>query len=291
MTEHVPVLLKESVEGLNLKKNSTVMDATADGGGHSEAILKKLGGRGKLVALDWDRKMAERLHEKFRTDARVKIFHSNFRDMGKLAKSLKIRPDAIFFDLGLSSLQLVSSGRGFSFQTDEPLTMTYDEARRPNAQEFIKNASVRELERVLRDYGEESWARQISRRVVEARKDHPIRTTGELAEIIVRAVGRRGRIHPATKTFQALRIYLNDELENLTRGLEAAWKILKPRGRIAVISFHSLEDRIIKNFFRGKAQEGQGRLIIKKPLMPGRDEILSNPRARSAKLRIIEKIK
>ncbi len=288
---HTPVLPEESIAGLNLKKNSLVIDATADGGGHAAEILKKLGKRGRLIALDLDPEMAERLREKFQKEERVKIFHLNFRDIGKLARSLKIRPDAIFFDLGLSSLQLSASGRGFSFQRDEPLDMRFDPTRGQSAKELLEKISLPELEEIIRRYGEESWAKKIAQAIGEARRRGKIKTSAELANIIERAVRRKGRTHPATKTFQALRIYLNRELENLETGLKAAFEILAPKGRIAAISFHSLEDRIVKNFFREKARGQKGKLIIKKVLTPGREEILSNPRARSAKLRIIEKIK
>ncbi|MDP3785036.1 MAG: 16S rRNA (cytosine(1402)-N(4))-methyltransferase RsmH [bacterium] len=294
MLSHIPVLLKESIAGLNLKKNSSVIDATADGGGHAAEILKKLGKRGKLVALDLDPEMAERLKDKFRKEKRVKVFHLNFRDIGKLAKSLSAggrRPDAIFFDLGLSSLQLSASGRGFSFQKNEPLDMRFNPEKGQSTKELLKKISLPKLEDIIRTYGEESWAKKIAQAIGEVLLKRKIETSAELANIIKGAVRRRGKMHPATKTFQALRIYLNEELENLEMGLKAAFEILAPKGRVAIISFHSMEDRIVKNFFRDKARGQEGRLIIKKVLRPGREEILLNPRARSAKLRIIEKIK
>lgn len=287
---HVPVLSEESIRGLNLKKNSVVIDATIDGGGHASEILKKLGKRGTLLGLDWDPEMIQRAREKFRDEKRVKLFHLNFQNIRKLTESLKIRPDAIFFDLGLSSLQLEASGRGFSFQRDEPLLMTFDPVTSPDGREFLKTVSKERLEEILRTYGEEQGARKIARAIIRARAQKEIQTSGELARIIGRVVRRRGRIHPATKTFQALRIYLNRELENLEEGLRQAFGVLAKKGEIAVISFHSLEDRIVKRTFASLAAEGKARALTRKPLRPGAEEILQNPRARSAKLRIIEKL-
>ena len=286
---HVPVLLEETIEGLGFGRNASVVDATADGGGHLRTILRKLGPKGKLIGLDWDERMIAELQKELAWDRRVKLFHLNFSDVGKVAKSL--RPDAILFDLGLSSLQLYASGRGFSFNAAEGLEMTFSAKTRPNAVEFLREVSEKELEEIIREYGEEPFAGRIARAIAAARKNKTIRTAQELGEIISRSVRRRGRIHPATKTFQALRIYLNRELENISRGLEGAWKILKPGGRIAVISYHSLEDRIVKKFFKEKANLKKGTLIFKKPLVPSREEVIKNPRSRSAKLRIIEKNK
>ena len=287
MAEHVPVLLKEALEHLRVKKNSRVLDATADGGGSAESILASLGPRGKLLLLDWDPEMAELLRQKFGKDRRVKILNLNFRDLRKLKE---FRPDAIFFDLGLSTLQLnTASGRGFSFQKDEPLLMTFHPETRPTAKEFIASAPEKELARVIWECGEERFSQRIARAICERRRKRSIETSKELAEIIAKAVGRGGRIHPATRTFQAIRIYINNELENLKEGLAGAWEILKPGGGIAAISFHSLEDRIVKNFFRDKFKAREANLITKKPITPGGEELRQNPRSRSAKLRVLEK--
>ena len=280
MVNHIPALLGETLRGLNFKKNSLVIDATADGGGHARAILDNLGPAGRLIGTDWDLGMIERLQEELKGEKRLKLFHLNFSEIEKVAGSR--RPDAILFDLGLSSLQLSASGRGFSFRASEPLEMTFNAETHPNVRELLRKISERELEEIIRTYGEEPFAKRISRAIVAARRQKEIGTAKELAEIIAKVRPRLGRIHPATKTFQALRIYVNQELENLKRGLEGAWKIIKPGGRIAVISYHSLEDRIVKNFSREKGQ-------VAKPIRPSRAEILKNPRARSAKLRIIEK--
>src|SRR3989338_402573 len=285
--KHIPVLLSKVIEGLNLKNDSTVVDATVNGGGHAREILKRIGQEGKLIGLDWDSGMVEKLQKDLGGEKRVKLFHSNFSELEKVAGSF--RPDAILFDLGLSSLQLLASGRGFSFKADMGLKMTFDLNQRPNAEEFIRIAHVKDLEEVIRKYGEERFAGRIARAIAEYRAKKRITSAKELSEIILRVVPRRGRINPATRTFQALRIYLNHELENLESGLAGAWKIVKPEGRIAVIAYHSLEDRIVKKFFKEKAKGEQGKLINKKPIVPNREEILENPRSRSAKLRIIEK--
>lgn len=291
---HTPVLLEETITGLGIRKDSLVLDGTADGGGHLDAILEKLGPEGKIIGLDWDSGMVRRLEETMAGERRVHLFHSNFSELEKVARSLPAawrRPDAILFDLGLSSLQLYASGRGFSFEAEEGLEMTFDRARSPNAREFLHQVPESELAEILRTYGEEPFAGRIARAIVEARRREPIRTGKDLAAIIEKVARRRGRIHPATKTFQALRIYLNGEFENIRTGLEGAWRIVKPGGRIAVIAYHSGEDRIIKNFFKDKVRAEEGTLAFKKPLVPSRAEVLANPRSRSAKLRIIEKNK
>ena len=285
---HLPVLLEESVLGLRIRRDSLVIDATADGGGHASEFLKKLGRRGKLILLDWDSEMISILRKKFGSEGRVRIFHLNFQDIRKLGES-KIRPGAIFFDLGLSSLQLDAPGRGFSFQRDEPLIMRFDPLSGPTAAEYLARANKDELAEVIWKYGEERAARKIAEAIVKSRHQREIRTTADLRRIIEKVLPRRGKIHPATKTFQALRIYLNEELRNLEQGLENGFEILKPRGRMAAISFHSLEDRIIKNFFKDRARAGAAKLVTKKPLPPSAREIFENPRARSAKLRILEK--
>ena len=285
---HLPVLLEESVRGLRIRRDSLVIDATADGGGHASEFLKKLGRRGKLILLDWDSEMISILRKKFGNEGRVRIFHLNFQDIRKLGES-KIRPDAIFFDLGLSSLQLDAPGRGFSFQRDEPLIMRFDPLSGPTAAEYLARANKDELAEVIWKYGEERAARKIAEAIVRSRHQREIKTTADLRRIIEKVLPRRGKIHPATRTFQALRIYLNGELRNLEQGLENGFEILKPRGRMAAISFHSLEDRIIKNFFKDRARAGAAKLVTKKPLPPSALEIFENPRARSAKLRILEK--
>lgn len=286
---HIPVLLNETIEGLNLKKNSFAIDATADGGGHTAAILQKLGPSGVLAAIDADEDMIRLLEERFAGDKRLKLFHFNFSNLEKVTKPSA--PDAILFDLGLSSLQLSASGRGFSFKSGEGLEMTFDRRAHPNAFDIINHAPEELLEKIIREFGQERFWRKIAAAIVTAREKKEIKSAKELEEIILKIIWRKGKIHPATKTFQAIRIYVNDELGSIGVALKKAWEMLRPEGRIAVISYHSLEDRIVKRFFKEKADQKIGKLIFKKPLAPTREEIKNNPRARSAKLRIIEKNK
>ncbi|HYF10637.1 MAG TPA: 16S rRNA (cytosine(1402)-N(4))-methyltransferase RsmH [Candidatus Paceibacterota bacterium] len=290
---HVSVLLQEVVEGLSLH-GGVVLDATVNGGGMSEAILAA-DPTVRVVATDADESALLRAEERLkRFGDRISFHHVNFRELDRVLAERDVPGiDGAIFDLGLSSHQLDQSGRGFSFRFEEPLLMTF--AARPakdavTAREAVNEWSAETLETVIRAYGEEPKARRIAEAIVRAREKRAIETSAELAEIIERAVPRRGKIHPATKAFQALRIAVNDELRALDEALEKAWKALKPGGRLLVISFHSLEDRPVKRFFRAKADEGLGRLLTKKPIVPSEAEAKENPRSRSAKLRIIEKI-
>ncbi|KKS14472.1 MAG: Ribosomal RNA small subunit methyltransferase H [Parcubacteria group bacterium GW2011_GWB1_41_6] len=286
---HKPVLLKEVMEALEPKPGETVLDATIDGGGHAIPIVKKIYPKGILVGIDQDVELLERL----KSEKNIILLNGNFRDLDKLFEKEKIKSiNKALFDLGISSWHLESSGRGFSFQKNEPLDMRYS-PESETAANLINKFSEKELTDILKKYGEERFAGSIVRKICETRKKNPIKTTFELIEIISQAVPdwyKRRRLHFATKTFQALRIAVNDELESLKEGMDKAWRFLEPGGRIAVISFHSLEDRIVKNFFREKALAGEGRILTKKPILPSREELRVNPRARSAKLRAGEKI-
>ncbi|TSD02503.1 MAG: 16S rRNA (cytosine1402-N4)-methyltransferase [Parcubacteria group bacterium Athens0714_24] len=290
---HKPVLLKEAIEYLNLKEGDIAIDATVDGGGHAEKILEKIGASGKLIGIDQDSSMIEKLD----LGENAILINGNFRDLDKLVSASSAdKVDAILFDLGISSLQLEDSGRGFSFQKDEPLLMTLKQNLQPGdltAQEIINNWSEKEIADLIFKYGEERYSRRIARGIAEKRGASPILTTGELIEIIRLNVPRNYRnsrtINCATRTFQAIRIAVNDELGALERGLETGWKILKNNGRMVVISFHSLEDRIVKNFYKNKNSTGEGKILTKKPITPSWEEKKINPRSRSAKLRAIEK--
>ena len=286
---HKPVLLKEVMEALEPKPGETVLDATIDGGGHAIPIVKKIYPKGILVGIDQDVELLERL----KSEKNIILLNGNFRDLDKLFEKEKIKSiNKALFDLGISSWHLESSGRGFSFQKNEPLDMRYS-PESETAANLINKFSEKELTDILKKYGEERFAGSIVRKICETRKKNPIKNTFELIEIISQAVPdwyKRRRLHFATKTFQALRIAVNDELEALKEGMDKAWRFLEPGGRIAVISFHSLEDRIVKNFFREKALAGEGRILTKKPILPSREELRVNPRARSAKLRAGEKI-
>ncbi len=285
---HQSVLLNEVIDGLNLSPRATVVDGTFGGGGHSLEICKRYPGI-KIIAFDQDASALDRGRAKMR-GCNVEFLNQNFREIGG------VEADAVMLDLGLSSDQLTPpqgvSGRGFSFMKDEPLLMTMKENPGPEdltAMEIVNTWEEQSIADIIYGYGEEKLSRRIARAIVEARQKGKITTSRELAEIIESAVGRRGRIHPATKTFQALRIAVNDELGALTEGLKRAFDILKPQGRLAVISFHSLEDRIVKKFYKAKVAGGEAELVNRKIITPRAKEIENNPRARSAKLRILEK--
>lgn len=299
---HETVLLEESVQALAVKAGGTYVDGTFGRGGHSKAILAAADNV-TLVAFDKDEAAIERgrkelLEAADGTDAtndNIILLHESFAKMGDAIKALDIKAvDGILLDLGFSSDQL-EDGRGLTFQKDEPLLMflgTGEKSPEENAMDVVNRLDAGELENILREYGEEKHARLISEAIVKERRLDVITTTGRLVKIIENAAGRwykKEKIHPATRTFQALRIYVNDELGELERALKNGFEMLAPKGKFAVISFHSLEDRIVKNFFKEKATEKKGTLIVKKPMIPTDEEVSRNRRSRSAKLRIIEK--
>jgi 16S rRNA (cytosine1402-N4)-methyltransferase len=291
---HKTVLLNETIEGLNLpaspagrKIDSVVLDCTFGGGGHSMEVLRRFP-KAKIIALDQDKSVWKK------NDARISFYNENFSDLDKVLKGEKV--DGIIFDLGLSSDQLENSGRGFSFMKDEHLLMTMTENPLPEdltAFDVVNTWEEKNLADIIYGYGEERYARRIARGIVDARQKAEIKNTFDLASIInevVPASYRRGRLHPATKTFQALRIAVNDELGVLKKGLESGFSLLKVGGRMSVISFHSLEDRIVKKFYKMLEDEGKANLINKKIIKASDEELKNNPRSRSAKLRILEKI-
>lgn len=290
---HTSVLLKEIIDGLAVEEGDIVVDATVNGGGMSEEVLNRFGGKIQLVSIDADSSALEKAKEKLGERKEVTLLNGNFRNLKELLQGIGVlKIDRIMFDLGLSSNQLENSERGFSFKKDEPLLMTFEKAPGENtltASDIANTWDTENIEIILRAYGEERQARRIAEAIVEARKIKKIETAKELGEIIERVIRRRGKIHPATKTFQAFRMAVNDELETLKIGLRDGFELLRGGGHMAVISFHSLEDRVVKNFMREKAKEGEGTLITKKPIVPGRVEQVANPRSRSAKLRIIKK--
>jgi 16S rRNA (cytosine1402-N4)-methyltransferase len=293
---HIPVLLKEVIDGLDFQKeDKNFLDATFGGGGHSSEVCKKFPWI-KIIALDVDREATAKGQKNLKEDGcPFEIVTENFRNLDKVLSDLRVQKlDKILFDLGFSSDQMESSGRGFSFQRDEPLIMTLanDWKGKLTAYEIVNSSPKSELERILREYGEEPLARKISEGIAKARKINVIKTTGQLVKVLEEVLPSRlkkKKIHPATRTFQALRIAVNDELESLRIGLKSAWDKLANNGRLAVISFHSLEDRITKVFFRELKKEKSAVLINKKPIVPTEEEVLKNRRARSAKLRIIKK--
>jgi len=292
---HKSVMTKEMLKALDVQPDDTVVDATLGGAGHFKTLLAKLGGGGVIVGIDADLAAVERGREAYATDRRPErpvahLVNDNFRNLARILERLSVRPaNAILFDLGWSGYQIAAS-RGFSFQNDEPLLMTYGDTSE-TAADIVNSSSEVALADIIFTYGEERFARGIARAIVEARAKERILTTEELVSAIRAGTPKwyhEGKIHPATKTFQALRIAVNDEIGALREGLSAALASLAPSGRLAVISFHSIEDRIVKNMLRNAAQNGLGTISTKKPTVPTRAEILANRRARSAKLRVFE---
>lgn len=303
---HVPVLLSAVLEGLRPRSGMSFIDATLGAGGHAAALLEASAPDGRLLGFDRDAAALEVARRRLaRFGDRVRVVHASYAQIGRLAPAHGFEAvDGILFDLGLSSLQLDDPARGFSFRFDAPLDMRFDPRHGITAAELVNELPEERLAALLREYGEERHARRIARAIVAAR---PVRTTGRLAEVVARAVprARHERIHPATRTFQALRIAVNEELEALERALPQAVELLRPGGRLAVISFHSLEDRIVKRFMRREAQDclcppeqlvctcehvARLRVITRKPIMATEEEIAANPRARSARLRLAERV-
>lgn len=286
---HIPVLLEEVLEGMNVKSSGVYVDGTVGPGGHAEGILRKCKGC-TLIAIDQDieaLKIATKRLEGFH----VHFENDRFSNMKETINRLGYtHVDGALLDLGASSLQLKSKGRGFSFLEDEPLDMRMDRRQELTALNIVNRYSEKNLADIVWKYGEERLSRKIARAIVRARDRKKIRTCRELSQIIEKAVGRRGRIHPATKTFQSLRIEVNKELMELSMGINAGINILKRKGRFCVLSYHSLEDRIVKHTFKEFERKGQISIITKKPLVPKKEERWLNPSSRSAKLRIAEKL-
>ncbi len=299
---HQSVLLKEIIEGFAFKNGDIYLDATLGSGGHMEEVWRKMKNKVTIAGIDADEMSINIGKERLELiGAKPKLAVFNFRNINKVPEVLNIKnPTKILFDLGWSSDQLESpvgkSGRGFSFQKDEPLLMTFKRKIKDEdttAYDVVNQWTEENLADVIYGYGEERYSRRIAKAIVENRKKEPIKSSVQLAEIIKNAVPisyRFGRIHPATRTFQAIRIAVNDELKALEEGIEKGFAILAKEGRMAIISFHSLEDRIVKNFFREQVNQKKAKFINKKPIIPTIDEINKNPRSRSAKLRIIKKI-
>lgn len=307
---HKPVMACEVLKGLNLKPGGIYVDCTLGGAGHSAAILQEIGGNGRLVALDRDPEALAAAENRLAPfTGKIDLVRASFANLAGVLKSLGIEEvDGILFDLGVSSYQLDNPARGFSYQHDAPLDMRMDPEQALSAGTLVNSLPVDDLARIIRAYGEERWASRIAKFIGEERKHLPIETTGRLVEIIKKAVpagARRDGPHPAKRTFQALRIAVNQELEILRASVHSAVQLLKPGGRICVITFHSLEDRIVKDLFRELASpctcprdfpvcicggKKEVRAVTARPLIPSPVELENNPRARSAKLRITEKL-
>ena len=310
--KHITVLLNEAVDGLNIKPDGTYVDCTLGGGGHSGLILSKLSGNGKLYSFDQDITAINFNKDKFKEEnelGKINFIKSNFRNISEELNKRNISGvDGILYDLGVSSPQFDNADRGFSYNYDAPLDMRMDQSQSLTARDVVNAWSYEQLVRIFFRYGEEKFAKSIARRIEKVRQQTPIETTGQLVDLIKEAIpakARRKGGHPAKKTFQAIRIAVNDELGALEESLEQALDLLNPGGRISVITFQSLEDRLVKVMFKQKtslpelppglpvipdSQKVEYKLITRKPIVPSEDEITHNNRAHSAKLRIIEKL-
>jgi 16S rRNA (cytosine1402-N4)-methyltransferase len=305
--EHQPVLLEEAVNALNIKADGIYVDATFGRGGHSAAILDCLNEHGRLLAFDQDPHAVAYGRQRFNKDKRIEIIHCNFRQVADMVaeRGLGKKVNGVLMDLGVSSPQLDDAARGFSFSRSGPLDMRMNPEEGESAMKWLSRVSLNDLIYVLKKYGEEKSARRIAQAIIDSRKDMEITDTRQLAEIIVNAVpGYEKHKHPATRSFQAIRIFINEELQALEEGLQAAVSVLAVAGRLAVISFHSLEDRIVKRFMRNitsppklpaglpvmNAANAVPYRLVGKPCVPGEQEIKRNPRARSARLRVLERV-
>lgn len=293
---HTPVLLHESIDGLQLSPGDRVIDGTVGLAGHASEIASRIGEGGELLAFDLDEDALSAAKERLKDAPCTVHFHQgSFRDIYDTAYEVGIKKvNAIFLDLGWNSTQL-ESGRGFSFHADDPLLMTlkkYPEKEDTTAEKVVNEWSEQDIADVIQTLGEERHAGRIARAIVARRRIAPIDTAKDLGEVVASAVPvwyRHGKIHPATKTFQALRIVVNNELSTIEEGVHESLVLLKDKGRLAVITFHSLEDGLVKRLFKAAEKKGRGVVVTKKPIAPSSEEIRVNPRARSAKLRIFEK--
>lgn len=295
---HQPVLLKEVIEGLRVKKNGKYLDGTVGEGGHALAFLKI---DGQILGLDCDPEALNHARESLSAacpalrsgglKASWRLVKGNFKDLAKIAEENDFsQVDGVLLDLGVSSYQLNTPGRGFSFQGSGPLDMRMDSELKVTAADLINGLGKNELKKLFQKLGEEKLAGRLAEAVALARRLKPILTGQQLAEVVLKVKPKKGKINPATQVFQALRIAVNDELNNLKEALPQALDVLKPNGRLGIISFHSGEDRIVKNFLKEQETLGRIKIITKKPIVPSEEEIRQNPRSRSAKLRISEKL-
>jgi 16S rRNA (cytosine1402-N4)-methyltransferase len=308
--KHTSVLLEETIDQLHIRPDGIYVDGTLGGGGHSYQIAARLDGGGRLIGIDQDEAAIEAATKRLEPFAdRVTLVRNNYCNVREVLKQLAIeKVDGIVLDLGVSSFQLDNAERGFSYKYDTPLDMRMDQRQSLNARDIVNDYTEMELFRVIRDYGEEQFAKNIAKHIVKARQDKPIETTGELNEIIKAAIPAKMRAvggHPSKRTFQAIRIECNRELEVLKSSLDDMIELLNPGGRICIITFHSLEDRIVKSAFRKNenpctcppdfpvcvcGQVSKGRVVSRKPILPSEEELAVNKRSKSAKLRVFEKV-
>lgn len=308
--EHKSVLLEETIDSLDIKPDGTYVDGTLGGGGHASQVCRRLGSKGKLIGIDQDqdaiKAASERLSE---FGGKVTIVRDNYQKIKEILHELGIeKVDGIYLDLGVSSYQLDTASRGFSYREDDaPLDMRMDVRNPRTAADIVNEYGEMELYRIIRDYGEEKFAKNIAKHIVRARQEKRIETTGQLTEIVKAAIPMKMRVtggHPAKRTFQAIRIELNHELDVLNDSIDTMIDLLKPKGRLSIITFHSLEDRIVKNRFRENENPcvcppdfpvcvcgriSKGKVITRKPIVPGGKEVEENKRAKSSKLRVFER--
>jgi 16S rRNA (cytosine1402-N4)-methyltransferase len=294
---HTPVMLNEVLSYLNLSRGKIIVDATIGTGGHSKAILERITPGGKLIGIDRDEESLDVSQQRLRDfSGSYELVHGNFIDIDTILKNLNIKKvDGMLFDLGISSFQLEDPKRGFSFQNEGPLDMRLDRTSYISAYDLVNNLNEEEISSLLWTFGQERWHNRIARILVNEREKQPIATTSQLSNIVLKAIPYRYRhryyrIHPATRTFQAVRIAVNRELETLEQAINKTVEYLNPKARVCVISFHSLEDRLVKLSFRRFASEGLANILTPKPLGPAEDEIEVNPSSRSAKLRVMERL-
>lgn len=307
--KHVSVLLKETIDGLNIKPDGIYVDGTLGGGGHAYEVCKHLSSKGRLIGIDQDSEALEAARERLSEfEDKVTMVRSNYCEIDTILKDLDIdKVDGIVLDLGVSSYQLDNLERGFSYKADAPLDMRMDTRQMITASDVVNNYSENELYRIIRDYGEDRFAKNIAKHIVMVRKKKPLTTTGELSEIVKESIPMKFQAkggHPAKKTFQAIRIEVNNELKVLKDSIDTMIEHLNPGGRICIITFHSLEDRIVKTKFRENenpctcppdfpvcvcGKVSKGKVITRKPIIPSEEEIVNNKRAKSSKLRIFER--
>ena len=282
---HIPVLKKEVIDWLDPQKGQHFIDGTFHMGGHAEAILERIGEKGRILGIELEKEIFKKASERYKNDKRILLINDSYANLKEIVKKNDFKNiSGILLDIGISSWHVDESGKGFTFKKDEPLNMLFSEEG-VSAEDIVNTYSEKDLEKIFREYGEERKSRKIARDIIEERRRGPIKSTFKLSEIIKRSV-RASRTHPATRVFQALRIEANKELENLEKVLPQALDVLEKNGKIAVISFHSLEDRIVKEF----SKNNKVKILTKKPIIPAGEEIIRNPRSRSAKLRVIQKI-
>lgn len=309
MFEHKSVLLEETIESLNIKPDGIYVDGTLGGGGHALEVCKRLGEYGRMIGIDQDADAIAAATDRLKGyKDKVVIVRSNYENIRTVLQDLGIRKvDGICLDLGVSSYQLDTADRGFTYREDAPLDMRMDQRNEETAADIVNTYSEFELYRIIRDYGEDKFAKNIAKHIVKAREDHPIETTGQLIEIIKAAIPMKVRAvggHPAKKTFQAIRIELNHELEVLNNSIDTMIDLLNPGGRLSIITFHSLEDRIVKIRFRNNenpctcptdfpvcvcGKVSKGRVVTRKPMIPSEEELEENKRSKSSKLRVFER--